>query len=57
MKEKPNIVFIVADDLNAWIEPLGRHPQVKTPNINRLTAERLRLKFDELLKARRQYTT
>lgn len=38
MKEKPNVVFIVADDLNAWIEPLGRHPQVKTPNINRLAA-------------------
>ncbi len=36
---KPNIVFIVADDLNSWIEPLGRHPQVKTPNINRLAAK------------------
>lgn len=33
---KPNILFIVADDLNSWIEPLGRHPQVQTPNINRL---------------------
>lgn len=36
---KPNILFIVADDLNAWIEPLGRHPQVRTPNINRLAAK------------------
>ncbi len=33
---RPNILFIVADDLNSWIEPLGRHPQVRTPNINRL---------------------
>ena len=35
---RPNILFIVADDLNSWIEPLGRHPQVRTPNINRLAA-------------------
>ncbi|WP_407864094.1 sulfatase [Phyllobacterium phragmitis] len=36
--KQPNILFIVADDLNSWIEPLGRHPQVKTPNIKRLAA-------------------
>ncbi|MEZ5900827.1 MAG: sulfatase [Hyphomicrobiaceae bacterium] len=36
---RPNVLFIVADDLNSWIEPLGRHPQVRTPNINRM-AER-----------------
>ena len=35
---RPNILFIVADDLNSWIEPLGRHSQVRTPNINRLAA-------------------
>lgn len=35
---RPNILFIVADDLNSWIEPLGRHPQVRTPNISRLAA-------------------
>lgn len=33
---KPNILFIVADDLNAWIGALGRHPDVKTPNIDAL---------------------
>lgn len=33
---KPNILFIVADDLNSWIGPLGRHPDVRTPNIDRL---------------------
>ncbi len=33
---KPNVLFIVADDLNAWIGVLGRHPDVKTPNIDTL---------------------
>nr|WP_321361151.1 sulfatase [uncultured Hyphomonas sp.] len=35
---RPNILFIVADDLNAWIGALGRHPQTRTPNIDRLAA-------------------
>ena len=33
---RPNFLFIVADDLNAWIGALGRNPDVKTPNIDRL---------------------
>src|SRR5215208_7514800 len=33
---KPNILFIVVDDLNHWVGHLGRNPQVKTPNIDRL---------------------
>jgi arylsulfatase A-like enzyme len=37
--KKPNVLFIAVDDLNDWVEPLGGHPQVKTPNIRRL-AER-----------------
>jgi len=32
----PNILFISLDDLNDWIEPLGGHPQAKTPNLQRL---------------------
>ncbi|MGH7899863.1 MAG: sulfatase [Candidatus Binatia bacterium] len=32
----PNVLLIAVDDLNAWIEPLGGHPQVKTPNLARL---------------------
>ena len=28
---KPNVLFIAIDDLNDWIEPLGGHPQAKTP--------------------------
>ena len=35
----PNVLFIGIDDLNDWIEPLGGHPQARTPNLMRL-AER-----------------
>src|SRR3954466_4834053 len=34
--DKPNILFIAVDDLNDWVGCLGGHPQVKTPNIDRL---------------------
>lgn len=33
--EKPNVLFVSLDDLNNWIEPLGGHPQAKTPNLNK----------------------
>ena len=33
---RPNILFIVADDLNSWIGALGRHPDVRTPAIDAL---------------------
>lgn len=36
--ERPDILFIMIDDLNDWVGPLGGHPQVKTPNIDRLAA-------------------
>lgn len=36
--ERPNILFIAVDDLNDWIGCMGGHPQVKTPNIDRLAA-------------------
>ena len=39
IKTKPNILFIAIDDQNDWIGCLDGHPQVKTPNIDRL-AER-----------------
>lgn len=35
---KPNVLFIVIDDLNDWVGCLGGHPQVKTPNIDALAA-------------------
>ena len=33
---KPNILWICVDDLNNWVGYLEGHPQVKTPNIDRL---------------------
>lgn len=33
---RPNVLFIAIDDLNHWVGHLGRHPQTKTPNIDRL---------------------
>src|SRR5689334_9123604 len=35
---KPNILLIIADDLNDWIGPLGGHPQGITPNLDKLAA-------------------
>src|SRR5689334_23022115 len=32
---KPNILFIASDDLNDWVGAMG-HPEVKTPNLDRL---------------------
>ena len=37
--ENPNILFISIDDLNDWIEPLGGHPQARTPNLKRLAKQ------------------
>jgi arylsulfatase A-like enzyme len=36
--DKPNVLFIAIDDLNDWVGPLGGHPQVRTPNMDRLAA-------------------
>lgn len=33
----PNIVMIAIDDLNDWVEPLGGHPDVKTPAMKALS--------------------
>ena len=38
-QEKPNILYLTVDDMNDWVGCLGGHPQVQTPNIDRL-AER-----------------
>ena len=35
---KPNVLFISIDDLNDWIGAMGKHPDVKTPNIDRLAS-------------------
>lgn len=33
---RPNVLMIVVDDMNDWVSCLGGHPQIKTPNIDRL---------------------
>jgi len=37
--EKPNVVLIMLDDLNDYVGFLGGHPQVKTPNMDRLAKQ------------------
>ena len=37
--ERPDIVFIIVDDLNDWVGCLGGHPDAKSPNIDALAAE------------------
>ena len=36
--DRLNVLFIAIDDLNDWTGCLGGHPDVKTPNIDRLAA-------------------
>jgi len=33
---QPNVLFIPIDDLNHWVGHLGRNPQTRTPNMDRL---------------------
>ena len=33
---RPNVILIICDDLNDYIQGFGGHPQAKTPNILRL---------------------
>ncbi|MCY2941212.1 MAG: choline-sulfatase, partial [Planctomycetota bacterium] len=35
-QNKPNVLFISIDDQNDWIGCMKGHPDVKTPNIDRL---------------------
>lgn len=36
--EKPNVIFVIFDDLNDWVNGFGGHPQTQTPNLDRLRA-------------------
>lgn len=35
---RPNIVLVIADDLNDWVGPLGGYPGVVTPHLDRLAS-------------------
>ena len=35
---RPNVLFIPVDDLNNWVGYMGKNPQSKTPNFDRLSA-------------------
>ena len=35
---KPNVLFIICDDLNDYAGVFGGHPQAKTPNIDKLAS-------------------
>lgn len=37
-RKRLNVLFIAVDDLNHWVGYIGRNPQAKTPNIDRLAA-------------------
>ena len=37
-KAQPNILLIIADDLNNWVAPMAGNAQAKTPNLDRLAA-------------------
>jgi arylsulfatase A-like enzyme len=37
--DHPNIIMIVVDDLNDWIGPYGRNPQMLTPHMDKLAGQ------------------
>ena len=37
--KKPNVLFIMVDDLNDWVGAFGGNPQTKTPNIDALASK------------------
>jgi len=37
--KRPNILLIMADDLNHWVGYIGRNPQTRTPNLDRFAAQ------------------
>jgi arylsulfatase A-like enzyme len=41
LPQHPNVLFIAIDDLRDWVGFLGKNPQVKTPNLDRLAARGL----------------
>ena len=42
MSDRPNIVFIISDQMTAVLTSVYGHPVVQTPNLQRLAAESVR---------------
>ncbi|MEM7233044.1 MAG: sulfatase [Planctomycetota bacterium] len=40
--DRPNVIFIICDDLNDYVEGFGGHPQAKTPHMDRLAKSGVR---------------
>jgi arylsulfatase A-like enzyme len=40
--DRPNVLFIILDDMNDAVEGMGGHPQAITPNLSRLAGEGIR---------------
>ncbi len=40
---RPNVVFIVTDDQAEWAMSCSGHPEAKTPNLDRIAREGVRL--------------
>ncbi len=38
-KQHKNVLFIMADDFNFWLQSMGYYPLVKTPNLDKLAAK------------------
>lgn len=36
---RPNVLLVLADDLNDWVGSLSAHPNARTPNIDRLASQ------------------
>ena len=43
-QNKPNVIFIIIDDLNDYIGSLNGHQQTKTPNIDKLSSNAINFK-------------
>jgi arylsulfatase A-like enzyme len=43
-QDRPNVLFIIVDDLNDYIGALSGHNQTKTPNIDKLCSEAINFK-------------
>lgn len=40
--DRPNVLFIILDDMNDSVEGMGGHPQAKTPSLTRLASQGIR---------------